>query len=60
MHVLRVLNFCIIHLCTYMQGKAIVDDADNDAGDGDGRGDPDPDDASGGASRTRGGPVIRG
>lgn len=58
MHVLRVLNFCIIHLCTYMQGKAIVDDADNDAGDG--RGDPDPDDASGGASRTRGGPVIRG
>ena len=32
----------------------------NDAGDGDGRGDPDPDDASGGASRTRGGPVIRG
>ncbi|KAL1827451.1 hypothetical protein ACET3Z_005863 [Daucus carota] len=42
------------------KGKAIVDDADNDAGDGDGRGDPDPDDASGGASRTRGGPVIRG
>ncbi|KAL1814892.1 hypothetical protein ACET3Z_017466 [Daucus carota] len=42
------------------KGKAIVDDADNDAGDGDGRGDPDPDDASGGASRIRGGPVIRG